>query len=173
MGYTQEQQNQILSRINAGVIGKRKQADWDRVANRTIYTKKIVTAIAKKYKYYNDFQSENNGAYAYATRYGYLEQITKHMLRTKTYHINDVKKLAKLCESRLEFFQKYEGEYQWALRNGKLDLLFKKHINQVSKETIYTLAKTCKNRTELSNKKFSYYQRAKKEGWLKEWFPKK
>ena len=47
--YSQEEQDQILRKINAGVIGKRKQGNWDQMAKVTTITKKQCIEEAKKY----------------------------------------------------------------------------------------------------------------------------
>jgi len=174
MKYTQEQQNQILSRINAGVIGKRKQKTWDSIAIRTKWSKEKVLEYCKKY---NNYSELSTGALNYALKNGFIEEAIAHMDKNIKWDFKQAKTVAKLYKTRKEFsLSKYQSAYNWAIRENKLDQIcshMPKHKFEVSKETVYALAKTCKNPTELSNKKFSYYKQAKKEGWLNEWFPKK
>lgn len=173
--YSQEEQNQILRKLNAGVIGKRKDWVWESVAVRQKWNKNKVIKIAKKITDLEEFASNYNGAFMFAKRNNFLEEVTSHMQRNATWDINSVKKVAKLYKTRLEFKDsKHYSAYQWALRNKKLDIVFPlKHKNQVSKDTIAKIAKNCKNVTQLYNIKNSYYKIAKREGWLDEWFPKK
>ncbi len=177
MKYTQEEQNQILRKLNTGAIGKRRQGVWDYIAAKTIWNKKSVINTAKLYKYYSKFNDDHNGAVMYATRNGFLDEATSHLIKETQWDLEKVKEVAKLYKTRRKFaLSKDKNAWQWARRNKKLDEVcahMPKHINEVSKETIYQIAKNCKNPTALFNIKNSYYRKAKKEGWLKEWFPKK
>ena len=176
MEYTQEQQNQILSKLNAGVIGNRKQKTWDSIAVTTKWSKEKVLKHCKKYNNYSELSS---GALNYAVKHNLIEEATAHMDKNIKWDLKQVKTVAKLYKNRKFSLSKHSSAYNWANNpsNGtSLDEVcshMPKHKFEVSKETIYEIAKTCKNPTALFTIKNSYYRKAKKEGWLKEWFPKK
>lgn len=175
MKYTQEQQKQILSKLNAGVIGKRKDWNWDRIVINQKWNKNTVTEIAKKYNTLGDFEKNHSGAYQYAQRHNFLDEITSNLAKKTFWNKDNALKAAKLYKTRTMFAKsKDKGAYRFLKKNNLLHKHFsKKHVNEVSKKTHYKLAKTCKTRSEFNSKKTSYYQKALKEGWLDEWFPKK
>jgi hypothetical protein len=175
MKYSQEQQNQILSKINAGVVGTRKEWVWDRITIRTIWDKDKVINETKKYTLYDDFCEKSNGAYNYAKKYGFLEEVTSDLIKKTFWNVDNASKVAKLYKTKGMFAKsKDKGGYRFLKKNNLLDIYFpKKHVNEVSKEAHYEVAKTCKTRSEFNSKKGSYYQKSLKKGWLDEWFPKK
>ena len=138
MKYTQEQQNQILSRINAGVIGKRKQKTWDSIAIRTKWSKEKVLEYCKKY---NNYSELSTGALNYALKNGFIEEAIAHMDKNIKWDFKQAKTVAKLYKTRKEFsLSKYQSAYNWAIRENKLDQIcshMPKHKFEVSKETAF------------------------------------
>ncbi len=175
MKYSQKEQDQILRKLNAGVIGKRKQGEWDFIAKKTIFTKKSVIETAKKYKYYNDFKKECNGEFQYAERYGFIDELNLERKFVKNRDLKSVKKIAKQCNSRYEFQQKDQGAYGWAKDNGFLDEVCS---HMIAQKVTYTF-EMCKEigskysgRTDWYNNHQNSYQVALRRGWVSKIFPK-
>lgn len=79
MKYSQEEQDQILRRINAGVIGKRKQGTWDRMVKMTTITKKQCLEEALKYNRKSDWQQASAPTYLVSRKRGWFEECSAHM----------------------------------------------------------------------------------------------
>ena len=125
MKYTQEEQDQILRKINSGVIGKRKDWVWERRYKvpswENVYTLKTVKKIAKLYKRRRVFSlSEHSPYYFWAQANGKLDEVCKHMdSRVPTKEI--VKEIADQCKTRTEFSKLKFSYYQRAKNEGWLD----------------------------------------------------
>ena len=121
MKYSQEEQNQILRKLNAGVIGKRKQGDWDRIAKNTIYTDKEVLEIGSQYNTLGEFQLANVGAYNYAKRYDLFKKMNFESVKREEFTKEQVYKIALTFSNRWDFQQGDNPAYHWAKRNNILD----------------------------------------------------
>ena len=191
--YSQEEQNQILRRINAGVIGKRKQGTWDTMSGRMKYTDSQVLEKAKEYTLKDQFQIENPGMWSYAKRnnlfkemtwfdkkykrktkedvYAYIEQgikdgsIVKYrdLLRSPGINLYTLKRLDMVKEVK----EKYFG-YDFTPKPKK-ERVRGKYTLEYAKE----IAPTFKNRTEMSKKCQQGYHQLRKNGLLDTYFPKK
>ena len=177
--YSQKKQDQLLRKLNAGVVGKRKQKDWDRVSRLTVWNKEKVIEEIKKYTLLGDFAKDSNGAYLYAKRNNFLNEVTSYLKRGKRipYTLEEVKNIAKKYKTRKEFERgKDSTAYQWAYANKKLDeicghmVVLKKTL---TKEQVFEIAKQCKTRNEFNELYRSAYQKAWRNKWLDELFPKK
>ena len=179
MKYSQEEQDKILRKINTGVVGKRLQRHWDMIGTKTQWSKSKVMKELKNYTSLGDFAKNSNGAYLYAKRHNFLDEITLYLKRGKRvpYTLEEVKKIAKKYKTRGEFERGEDSTaWQWAQANGKLDegcshmIVFKRRL---TKEQDFEIAKQCKTRTELYKLDSGAYSKAHKEKWLDELFPKK
>lgn len=191
--YSQEEQDQILRKLNAGVIGTRKQGTWDTMSGNIIWDEKLVLKEAKKYKLKDDFQKANPGAWSFAKRNNLFEKMThfddKYKRKTKedvfTYIEQGLKdgsfiKYRDLLKSsgmslytlkRLgierEVKEKYFG-YDFTPKPKK-ERVRGKHTLEYAIER----AKECKNKTELFKKYQQSYHQLRKNGLLDTYFPKK
>ncbi len=77
MKYSQEEQNQILRKINAGVIGKRKEGHWDQIAKITTVTKKDCIKSAKKYNTLKEWREAEYYHQNLAQRNNWTDEIIK------------------------------------------------------------------------------------------------
>lgn len=190
--YSQEEQNQILRKLNTGVIGKRKQGVWDRISKKTIYTDKEVLQEAKKYTLADHFQKDHPGMWVYARRNKLIKQMTWFDTSRKRKTKEDVfayieqgikdgsiKKYRDIARQgganaytlkRLgimkEVKEKYFG-YDFTPKPKK-ERVRGKHTLEYAIER----AKECKNRTELSKKYQQSYHQLRKNNLLDTYFPK-
>jgi hypothetical protein len=79
MKYTQEEQDQILRKLNAGVVGKRKQGTWDRISKVSTRTKSDCIKSALKYNKKSDWEAAEQSMYTAAQKYGWMRECTTHM----------------------------------------------------------------------------------------------
>ena len=175
MKYSQEEQNQILRKLNAGVIGKRPEWVWDRITLKQTWSKDKVMEVAKQYNNPEDFNKNEGGAVGYARRKGFYKEAISHMDKKTHWDLESVKQITKLFKTRNEFgkSKEYSGAYDWAKRNNKLDEVCI-HMPKFYKDKAYyyEIAKQYKTRGELSIHGKYAYKKARKSGWLDEWFPK-
>ena len=77
--YSQKEQEQILRRLNAGVIGKRKQGTWDRIAKVSTRTKSDCLKSALNHTRKSDWEAADQSMYTAAQKYGWMKECTAHM----------------------------------------------------------------------------------------------
>lgn len=173
--YSQEEQDQILRKLNAGVIGKRKEWVWDRIVLKQTWSKDKVMEIAKKYNNQDDFRENEGGAAGFARRKEIWDEVTAHMHMKNKWDLESVKQVAKLYKTRSDFGHSKEhgGAYDWAKRHKKLDEVCA-HMPKFYKDKEYykNIALQYKTRGEFYKYGSYAYKKALKEGWLDEWFPK-
>jgi len=131
MKYSQEEQNQILRKLNAGVIGKRKQGTWDAIAKKTQYSKTDILKNALKYNSKFEWEKANNPIVHAAKRFGIYEEATAHMSKRNDLTFEYCKAEAKKYNERLEFFEGNGSAYTKAQQNGFLDDICK-HMTPVN-----------------------------------------
>ncbi len=174
MKYSQEEQDKILRKLNAGVVGKRKQGKWDFIGKKTKFTKNSVIKLAKQYKYYNDFKTECNGEFQYAERYGFIDKLNLERKFIKDRDLESVKEIAKSCNSRYEFQLKDQGAHSWARDMGLLDEVCS-HMTPLKNEWTFKqceeIAKQYSGRTEWANKHQNSYAKALRQEWVAIIFP--
>jgi len=173
--YSQEEQDQILRRLNAGVVGKRQEWVWDRIALKQTWSKDKVMELAKQYKTPDDFHKNEGGASGYAKRNGFWNEVIAHMSKRNEWDLELVKQVAKQYKTRNEFAhsKEHSGAYDWAKRYNKLNEVCS-HMPKFYKDKAYyyEIAKQYKTRGEFWQHGGYAYKKANKEGWLDEWFPK-
>lgn len=77
------------------------------------------------------------------------------------------------CNSRSDLYFKYQSTYNWALRNGMLDSLYKSKVHYRTYEEKMDVIKGCATRRELREKYGRVYSWALKQpGLLDKYFPK-
>ncbi len=80
------------------------------------------------YKHKIDFQRDNSGMYSACIRYGWWEDVTKHMVKkpngVEKYVPERARELSKEVKRRGEFQKKYSGAYKYAKKHGMMDELF-------------------------------------------------
>ncbi len=193
MKYSQEEQDKILRKLNAGIIGKRKQGTWDTMSGKMIYTDKQVLEESKKYTLADHFQKNHPGMWMYAKRnnlikkmtwfdttskrktkedvFAYIEQgikdgsIVKYrdLLRSSGMSLYTLKRLGIEREVKEKYF-----DYDFTPKPKK-ERVRGKHTLEYAIER----AKECKNRTELFKKYQQSYHQLRKNGLLDNYFPKK
>lgn len=86
------------------------------------WTKELCHEEALKYKTRNEFYLKKNNIYAAAQRYGWLDDICKHMY-FKHHHwtVDEIKIEALKYRSRGEFGIKNKAAYTWAIRHNILN----------------------------------------------------
>ena len=109
--YSQEEQDQILRRLNAGIVGKRKQGTWDRIAKVSTRTKSDALKSALNYTRKSDWEIGDKSMYSAAQKYGWMKQCTIHMtdgFKTWTKELVE-ETLNDNLKSYKEYLQKYEN----------------------------------------------------------------
>jgi hypothetical protein len=183
MKYSQEEQDQILRRINAGVIGKRKDGTWDKITQMIKYSKADILKDALKYNSKFEWEKANNPIILSAKRFGIYEEATSHMSKRNELTYDYCKQTAKKYTERKIFFDKDASAYIKAQRNGWLDDICK-HMTPVSVtrsrgkvkwtyETCKTEASKYDKRNEFQRGSQRAYKISCKNKWMDEFFPKK
>lgn len=193
--YSQEEQDKILRRINAGVIGKRKQGTWDTMSGNMTYTDKQVLEESKKYTIADHFQKEHPGMWVYAKRNNLMKKMTWFDTSRKRKTKEDVFAYIEqgLKDGSIIKFRdiaRHGGANYYTLRRLGIEREVKekyfgydftpkpkpikervrgKWTLEYSKE----MAPTFKNRTEMSKKAQQGYHQLRKNGLLDTYFPKK
>jgi len=191
--YSQEEQNQILRRLNAGVIGKRKQGNWNKIAKTLIYTDKEVFELGKQYKTKDEFHQNHPGAFSYARRYNLFKKMTHfddtNNRKTKEDVINYIEQGLK-DGSIIKFrdIARQGGANLYTLRRLGIEREVKEKYfgydftPKPKKERVrgkWTLeyskkiASTFKSKTEMFKKAQQGYKMLKKYNLLNVYFPKK
>jgi len=120
-----------------------RKKGWDdlvqHMEKKKIYTPDELEKEALKYNTIGEFIKNNKNAYQAANRRGILQDITKHMIPTRTKWTKElIYREAKKYNSRHEFEKGNGSAYQAAKREGYLDDLFpnpkSKGINQWMKK---------------------------------------
>jgi hypothetical protein len=181
--YSQEEQDQILNKLNSGVIGKRKQGTWDYMAKKTQYSKTDILKDALKYESKWEWEQANNPMVHAAKRFGIYEKATSHMLTRNELTYEFCEAEAKKYTERLKFSEGNSSAYIKALQNGWLDDICK-HMLPVSitrsRGKIKWTYDTCKeeaakyhtrNEFQLNNQRA--YKVSRMNKWLDDFFPKK
>ena len=86
------------------------------------------------------------------------------------------KEFASRCDSRLDFYKKYQTWYTFSRKNGWLDEFFGKIVHKYSiKENVMKEGRKFKNRKDFHDKSGNAWRQAKKNGWIEEmyWFENK
>jgi len=158
----------ILNKIKTGGIGG-SEIKWN---------KENCIKEALKYKTRNNFRVKSAGAYDAAHRYGWLNEITEHMLLYKKYNGYWTKencgKEALKYKNRTDFSKKSSGAYDTAHRNNWLDDVCKHMINikkpngYWTKERCFRESRKYNTRSEFQKKSRSAYMSAMKHKWLNE-----
>jgi predicted GIY-YIG superfamily endonuclease len=78
--------------------------------------------------------------------------------------------LAKICKSRTDFCNKYNGAYRKSLKNEWIDEFFTP-IEKITKDNCYNFSKLCKSRYDFYKKNQKLYTKSLKNNWLDEFFP--
>ena len=183
MKYSQEEQDKILRKLNAGVIGKRKQGNWDQMAKVTQYSKKDILKDALKFKTKWEWEKSNNPIVHAAKRMSVYEEATAHMSKRNSRTFEFCEFEAKKYTERLRFFEGNASAYIKAQQNGWLDDICK-HMKPVSvtrsRGKVKWTYETCKteaakydtrNKFQLGNQPAYKVSRVNK--WLDDYFPKK
>ena len=180
--YSQEEQDQILSKLNAGVIGKRKQGVWDTIAKKTQYSKTDILKDALKYKSKWEWEQASNPVVHAAKRFGIYEKATTHMKERNELTYEFCEAEAKKYNERLRFFEGNPSAYTKAQRSGWLDNICK-HMLPVSitrsrdkikwtYDTCKTEAAKYKTRNEFQKVNQRAYKVSRMNKWLDDFFPK-
>jgi len=174
MEYSQEDLDKVLSKLNSGVIGKRKQGTWDTMVKKTKFTKQSVIEEAKKYKYYHDFKTERNGEFQYAERYGFLDELNLERKFNTDRDFESIKKIAQHYNNRWAFQLGSVKNYNKAKREGWLDEICSHMIDVYTEYTFEMckeIAKQYLSRTKWAKSHQNSYAVALRKGWVKEIFP--
>ena len=180
--YSQEEQDQLLRKVNAGVVGKRKQGTWDRISKNIKYSKKdILNAL--KYKSKFEWEKANNPIILSAKRFGIYEEATAHMSKLNILTYDFCKAEAKKYNERKKFFDGNSSVYIKAQQNGWLDDICK-HMLPVSvtrsRGKVKWIYETCKVEATKYNTRNNFqlgsqpaYKVSRVNKWLDDFFPKK
>ena len=102
----------ILNKTKGGELG----------SGERIWTKELCQKEALKFKSRSEFYYESNKVYAAAQRYGWLNEICRHMnLKIHHWTINECKKEALKYSYRYDFAKNNKAAYTWAIRHNTLD----------------------------------------------------
>ena len=141
------------------------------------WTKERVLAEAKKYITRKDWSKNSRASYKSATRNGWLEEATAHMIKLHGYWNNKENVLAdaKKYKTRSEWVKNSSGSYSSATRNGWLKeasvhmkSLIKPSGYWNNKENVLAEAKIYPTRKDWVKNSNSSYTSAVRNGWLKE-----
>jgi hypothetical protein len=181
--YSQEEQDQILNRLNSGVIGKRKQGTWDYIAKKTLYSKTDILKDALKYESKWEWEKASNPVVLAAKRFGIYEKATAHMKTRNELTYEFCEAEAKKYTERIRFFEGNPSAYTKAQRSGWLDSICN-HMLPVSitrsRDKIKWTYDTCKieaakykTRNEFQKGNQRAYKVSRINKWLDDFFPKK
>jgi hypothetical protein len=109
--YSQEEQDQILDKLNTGIIGKRKQGTWDAIAKKKTITKTQCILEALKYTKKSDWETAHQSTYTTANKNGWIKECSAHMVdgfKTWTKELVE-ETLNDNLKSYREYLQKYEN----------------------------------------------------------------
>ena len=169
--YSQEEQNQILQKLNLGIIGKRKQGTWDAIAKKKTITKTQCLESSSKHNKKSDWELANQSHYTSAQKNGWFEECTAHM--TDGFK-NWTKELVE--ETLNENFESYK-EYLETYNNlaalkrlGMVDIVRSKLgvYDNRSLEELFIEAKKYTTKKEFNNTDNHAYQRLYTKGMLDE-----
>lgn len=93
-------------------------------AQQTYWTKERIRSTALQYEYFCDFRKNEPGAYAIASRKGWIEETTSHLIRKKEtphYTLEIILAEIEKYENLSLFIEGCPNMYAWLLRN-KIDL---------------------------------------------------
>ena len=125
---TQEEQDKILRKLNAGVIGKRKQGDWDRASKMITITKKDCIKSAKKYNSIPEWRDGDVNMYNYAHKSSWFDEITTHFKENDYFWTKEeIKKVADKYTSYTKFKKEHFKAFRAAQYSGWMDLF--DHMN--------------------------------------------
>ncbi len=172
--YSQEEQNAILDKIMSGVVGTRKQGEWDRITKNTKFTKKHVITVASKYKYLQDFKTQSNGEFQYAERYGFLDELNLERQYNTNRDFEQIKQVAQKYSNRWEFQQNQQADYHKAKNEGWLDEICS-HMELLKTEYTFEMCKEIgsqySGRTDWYDNHQNSYQVALRNNWVEKIFP--
>ena len=89
-----------------------------------------VLKVAYQYDKYIDFIRNQPKMYIYAKRYGWLPEVTKHMIKNRQWHgtqeeLNELINVAKQYRTREEFQDAHPGFYYAAVKHNWLTIISK------------------------------------------------
>ena len=95
---------------------------------RTHWTKELLAECAKEYTSRSEFKTGNQGAYVFARKAGWLDEVCQHMPRKQRTDAGiskrgkkDIARIARKCKSRAELLERDRSAYEIARTNGWLD----------------------------------------------------
>lgn len=132
---------------------------------------------AQKYLTKSDFVKSSGGAYAAASRNGWMDEISRHMLsdRVPRGHWNikeNCHKAALECVTRSDFKKLHRGAYRSAEKNQWLDDICS-HMKEIRKPNNYWNRKRCSEEAKRYSSRAAFrkgsngaFVAAEKKGWL-------
>jgi hypothetical protein len=158
----------ILNKIKGGGIGGIKKWDFE-----------TCQIEALKYKTKKEFKKNNRGAHSAASRNGWMEKITSHMIQTKKPKGYWTKEKchdeALKYKTRNDFFKGSSGVYNISRRNKWLDSICSHMTNKKYKKKNYWTKERChdealkyKTRKEFKQNNSSAYSISSNNKWLNE-----
>lgn len=119
---TQEEQDKILRRLNAGVIGKRKQGTWDRISKVSTRTKSDCIKSALKYTKKSDWEAAEQTMYTAAQKYGWMDECSAHM-DNEDYQDWTVERVKKTLKENFKSYKEYQEKYNNTLALKRLGMI--------------------------------------------------
>jgi len=170
----QKKLQNLLDSLDEGILGTRKQGDWDRISKNTKYSESQIFKEAKKYNTLGEFQIANISMYRASKRLGIFSQATSHMkklIRHEGFTKKQVHEIALNFSNRWDFQKGDNPAYAWAKINKVLDEVcshMELQRQYWDKEKVMKEALKYKNSTEFYKYNGSAYQWARKNKITKE-----
>jgi hypothetical protein len=167
VAYKKAVEKKLLNRICAHMTAAPK--------GKTIYSKEICIATAKRFKSNSEFRKAAPSEYLACVRKGWIEEARAHMdKRLVPFRWSDfeLKKEALKYKTKMEFANSAWGAYQACIARGLLDE-FSGHMKSAmrkhyTKKQCLEIARLFNNRTDFHNKSRHVYDYARDKNWLDE-----
>lgn len=157
----------MLNRMKCGGLG----------ALASKYTKAQIKKIASSYSCRSEFNENDKGAYLFAYKNGWLDEVCAGMPKFKGREEpteDEILDVIKKCKNRSELRSHYTAIWDRLVKMGRLEEFFPKKeivIEEWPDESINNVIKECRNRTELRKKHRGAYNFLQHKGRLDEFFP--
>lgn len=158
----------MLNRMKCGGLGS---------LGSTKYSKEQVREIASKYDCRSDFNENDKGAYLYAYKNGWLDEICEGMPKFKGREEptdDEIIEVVRHCRNRTELKSHHTKIWNKLVETGQIDFYFPKRKTlkeQWPDERISEVVGMCKNRRELMNKYRGAYDLLRKDGRIDSFYP--
>jgi hypothetical protein len=138
------------------------------ISKRVKWTKELAQQEAAKYFSRSEFQKKSSNAYHAALRWGWLDDVTSHMVtkRNNNWTYDDIFLIAQNYDRLIDFQKNENAAYLFAKRHGFFDNIIShmKRKNRWDKKKIHEIALKYKSRSEFEKNEPNPYNAALRMG---------